>query len=294
MPASPAARAGHRVYLKRMLLAEGAEGLLPEWAFFARCVVDTTELRPTASREALYEDTLLEDDADALGDQLRDWLVRLATEDRRRVTEFLNVHRLGVKALAVHDDEMLRLVERYWPMETNVGPDDARRLPGGTRGASATSCRSRTSGRSARVAAAQGMPLVNAGYEFDTKIIERLPQAEPGTLIERVEPSDLTTHFDQLDLGVELAQRPFVAAGPAGRRPARLRGRAAIVRSGRAARAVSGQQLGRVRRRAPRHPRPGRRRVGRCPGRPGQDRRRPTGRSSCSTTAIRWYGGSAS
>ncbi len=210
MPANPAARAGHRVYLKRMLLAEGAEGLLPEWAFFARCVIDTTELRPTASREALYEDTLLEDTRTALGDQLRDWLVRLATEDRRRVTEFLNVHRLGVKALAVHDDEMLHLVERYWPMETNVGRmtlaefraahdviryvvqvEDFRQIGG--------------------VAAAQGMPLINAGYEFDTKIIERLPQAEPGTLIERVEPSDLTTHFDQLDLNVELAQRPFVA-----------------------------------------------------------------------------------
>ena len=56
-PVNPAARAGHRVYLKRMLLAESAEGLLPDWAFFARCVVDATELRPTASREALYEDS---------------------------------------------------------------------------------------------------------------------------------------------------------------------------------------------------------------------------------------------
>ncbi|MFC6931831.1 HSP90 family protein [Actinomadura yumaensis] len=56
----PTARAAHRVYLKRMLLAEGVEGLLPDWAFFARCVVDAGELRPTASREALYEDELLE------------------------------------------------------------------------------------------------------------------------------------------------------------------------------------------------------------------------------------------
>ncbi|NED56164.1 HSP90 family protein, partial [Micromonospora aurantiaca] len=46
-PVSPTARASHRVYLKRMLLAESVEGLLPEWAFFARCVVDAGELRPT-------------------------------------------------------------------------------------------------------------------------------------------------------------------------------------------------------------------------------------------------------
>ena len=83
MPANPAARAGHRVYLKRMLLAESADGLLPDWAFFARCVVDATELRPTASREALYEDGLLESVREALGDQLRGWLVRLAARDPR-------------------------------------------------------------------------------------------------------------------------------------------------------------------------------------------------------------------
>ncbi len=121
VPSSPVARAGHRVYLKRMLLAESAEGLLPDWAFFVRCVVDATELRPTASREALYEDGLLETVREALGDQLRGWLVRLAATDPHRLGEFLAIHRLGVKALALHDDEMLRVVDRWLPVETNVG-----------------------------------------------------------------------------------------------------------------------------------------------------------------------------
>jgi molecular chaperone HtpG len=118
---NPLAKGGHRVYLKRMLLSENATGLLPEWAFFARCVVDTTELRPTASREALYEDGLLEAVRDSLGDQLRGWLVRLAARDPHRLAEFLDIHRLGVKALALHDDEMLRLVDQWLPVETNVG-----------------------------------------------------------------------------------------------------------------------------------------------------------------------------
>src|SRR5690606_8544752 len=94
MPVNPAARSGHRVYLKRMLLAESAEGLLPEWAFFVRCAVDAAELRPTASREALYEDTLLESTRQALGDQLRGWLVRLSQRDPDRLGEFLGVHHL--------------------------------------------------------------------------------------------------------------------------------------------------------------------------------------------------------
>jgi molecular chaperone HtpG len=208
-PANPAARAGHRVYLKRMLLAEGAEGVLPPWAFFARCVIDTSELRPTASREALYEDSLLDATREALGDQLRGWLMRLAGRNPRRLGEFLDVHHLGVKALALHDDEMLRLVERWWPMETNAGRmtlADFRAQHGLVR-YSAQLDEFRQIGA---VAAAQGMPLVNAGYIYDTEIIERLPQVEPGALIERVEPGDLSTAFDALEPGVELAKRPFL------------------------------------------------------------------------------------
>ena len=68
-----------------MLLSESVEGLLPEWAFFARCVVDSTELRPTASREALYDNSLLADTREAIADQLRGWLVRLATGWRLRL-----------------------------------------------------------------------------------------------------------------------------------------------------------------------------------------------------------------
>jgi molecular chaperone HtpG len=192
-----------------MLLAEGAEGVLPPWAFFARCVIDTSELRPTASREALYEDSLLEAAREALGDQLRGWLMQLAGRNPRRLGEFLDVHHLGVKALALHDDEMLRLVERWWPMETNAGRmtlADFRAQHGLVR-YSAQLDEFRQIGA---VAAAQGMPLVNAGYIYDTEIIERLPHVEPGALIERVEPGDLSTAFDALEPEVELAKRPFV------------------------------------------------------------------------------------
>jgi molecular chaperone HtpG len=210
-PVNPAARPGHRVYLKQMLLTDGAEGLLPDWAFFARCVVDTSELRPTASREALYEDSLLEATREALGDQLRGWLVRLASSDPHRLAEFLRVHHLGVKSLALHDDEMLRLVEQWWPMETNVGQmtlAEFRERHGLVRYA-ATVDEFR---QLAAVAAAQDLAVVNAGYTYDSDIIERLPMLDRSILIERLEPTDLSTRFDTLDPEVELALRPFLTA----------------------------------------------------------------------------------
>ncbi|MEU1516864.1 HSP90 family protein [Streptomyces sp. NPDC005811] len=211
MPANPAVPAKHRVYLKQMLLAEGAERLLPEWAFFVRCVADTAELRPTASREALYEDSLLESTRDALGAGLRAWLVRLSRQDPARLREFLRVHHLGVKALALHDDEMLRLVTEYWPMETNVGPltlaefrdryglvrftplvDEFRQL--------------------APVAAAQGLAVVNAGYVYDAEIIDRLLTVDGRLEAEKLRAADLTTHLERLTAAEEQAIAPALAA----------------------------------------------------------------------------------
>ncbi|MDG4826261.1 HSP90 family protein [Asanoa sp. WMMD1127] len=208
---NPAHRGGHRVYLKRMLLAESAEGLLPDWAFFARCVVDTSELRPTASREALYEDGLLDSTREALGDQLRGWLVRLARTDPRRLGEFLHVHHLGVKALALHDDVMLDLVATWWPMETNVGRMTLREF-GERHGVIRYSATTDQFRQLAGVAAAQDLALVNAGYTYDTEIIERLAQVERGVRIERLDPSDLATRFETLDPGVEIGLRGFAVA----------------------------------------------------------------------------------
>jgi molecular chaperone HtpG len=208
-PANPAQRAGHRVYLKRMLLSEGAEGLLPDWAFFARCVIDTTELRPTASREGLYEDALLDEVREALGEQLRGWLVRLSTAKPVRLVEFLHIHHLGVKALALHDDEMLRLVDQYWPMETNAGrmtPAEFRERYGLLRYA-ATPDEFR---QLAAVAAAQGVAVINGGYVFDTEILHRLPQIDRSILVEHLVPSDLATRFDVVDSGLELSLREFL------------------------------------------------------------------------------------
>jgi molecular chaperone HtpG len=210
-PASPAARSGHRVYLKRMLLAEGVEGLLPDWAFFARCVVDTTELRPTASREALYEDSLLDLTREALGDQLRGWLVNLARQNPARVAEFLGIHHLGVKALALHDDEMLRLVADYWPMETNMGRltlGDFRQRYQVIRYCSTTD----EFRQLAAVAAAQQLAVVNGGYTYDSELIERLPGLDPDYLVDRLDPSDLTTRFHLLDGADDRAMRPFQLA----------------------------------------------------------------------------------
>ncbi len=211
VPSSPASRAAHRVYLKQMLLSEGVEGLLPEWAFFVRCVIDTTELRPTASREALYDDGLLEQVRDALGDQLRGWMTRMGATDQHRLDAFLRIHHLGVKALAVHDDEMLRLVAQWWPFETTVGAmtlAEFRDRHGLIRYAPSLD----EFRQIAAVASAQGIAVVNAGYVYDADLIARLPEVDKETAVEALAATDLSARLEELEPAVELGLRPFQVA----------------------------------------------------------------------------------
>ena len=192
-----------------MLLAESVTGLLPDWAFFVRCVVDTTELRPTASREALYEDDLLESTREALGARIRDWLMQLSTSDPAALHRFLRIHDLGVKALALHDDDMLRLVDRWLPVETNAGQiplAEFRRRFGVVRYTPSVE----EFRQLAAVASAAGIGLVNGGYSYITDILERLPAIDPEIRVLRLDPAELATHFDLVDPATELALRPFL------------------------------------------------------------------------------------
>ncbi|HLU96234.1 MAG TPA: HSP90 family protein [Thermobifida alba] len=208
-PANPTVRATHRVYLKRMLLADNVADLLPDWAFFVRCVVDTEELRPTASREALYEDDLLGHVRETLGDQVRDWLVTLAHSDTEALRRFLRLHHVGVKALAVHDDAMLDLVHRWLEFETSSGSmtlaEFSRRHPEARYTPDVDEFR-----RLSAVAAAQGVGLVNAGYVYDAEIIARLGDREPAAALRPLDPGELTTRFGVLESETELRLRGFL------------------------------------------------------------------------------------
>jgi molecular chaperone HtpG len=211
---SPAQRGGHRVHLKGMLLTDRAETLLPDWAFFVRCVLDTDSLRPTASREQLYEDETLAAVRDALGDRVRGWLAQLATTSPERLRRFLAVHHLGVKALALHDAEVLRTMLPWLPFETSEGEltlDDLAR-----RHRTVHFTRTVDEFRQvSAIAAAQGMAVVNGGYTYDAALVETLPLVRPGVAVEELDASVVTSHLDHLDPAAELALAPFLATARA-------------------------------------------------------------------------------
>lgn len=211
---SPSTRPAHRVHLKRMLLTDTADNLVPEWAFFVRCVIDTDALRPTASRESLYDDEALAVARDAIGAQVREWISRLAAEDPTRLESFLAVHELGVKALARHDMELLAAMLPWLRFETTAGhtnlPDFARAYQPLYLAATVDEYR-----QVAQIAAAQGIGVVNGGYTYDAELVQALPRLDPQVKVEQLQPGVISASLDPVDTGTELSLRSFLNAARA-------------------------------------------------------------------------------
>lgn len=187
-PPPPGARQASRVYLGGMLLSEQIDDLLPEWAFFVRCIVDTTGLRPTASREQLVQDDALEFTREAIGAALRRWILDLARQRPHRLQEFIGIHQLGIKAIAVHDDDLASAVVRWLPIETSAGTTTIDEHLSHTDVVRYTA--SRDEFRQIAAVVDPASPIVNGGYVYDQEILERLPGLIDGVRVERVTVAD--------------------------------------------------------------------------------------------------------
>jgi molecular chaperone HtpG len=198
-PANLSSRRGHRVYLRNMLLSEDADNLFPDWAFFVKAIVNTDDLRPTASRESFYEDKRLEAARMELGNCLRDYLVHLAEQESSRFARFLAVHHLALKALAAQDDECYRLFIDWLPFETTKGRQTVRNLREQSKVVRFVDDVAQYH-QMEKVAAAQGFTLVNAGYVYESDLLARLPEVYPDVQLEQVDQAALTQDFEELDL----------------------------------------------------------------------------------------------
>lgn len=165
-------RQWHSVYLKRMLLGSDLSNLLPEWAFFVRCLLNVERLHPTASREAFYEDDALKAAREALGAQLRGYIEGLAARDPGRLEALIALHHLPIKALATEDDDFFRLLAHEFTFETSTGRmklgEYAARFPGLRMVTNLDQFR-----QIAQVASAYGHSVINAVYTYDVPLLRK-------------------------------------------------------------------------------------------------------------------------
>jgi molecular chaperone HtpG len=213
----PGAGSRHRVYLKRMLLGTQVEDLLPDWAFFVRCVVDTGVLRPTASREQLYTDDTLLAAQEALAAQVRAWTVATLTSPSSTSRKVVSTHHLALRSLAVVDDEVLDLAAQVLPFETTDGTQTLAAVRE-SHGDVLHTTRVEDFRRVAPVARAQGMTVVNAGYVYDADLLARLAR-RPGWRVRELNAQDVAQVLEPLEPLRELEVLDQVRAADAVVRP---------------------------------------------------------------------------
>jgi molecular chaperone HtpG len=219
-PSVPTARTRARVYLRGMLVAEEVENLLPDWAVFVRCVVNSTQLHPVASRETLVEDAELAAARDELGRVVQGYLIDLARADPERLHRLMQLHNRTIRALAARDEQCFQALADHLTFETTLGTMTL----GEYRAANPVVRYAPTVDefrQLAQVAAAQNLCVINAGYTYDTDVLAMLETVDPESSVERVDASALARSFDELSLAERQAAMRLLRVAEAALQPFR-------------------------------------------------------------------------
>lgn len=175
-PVLPSARGTHRIYLKNMLLTEKGDNLVPDWAVFTKCIINATDLRPTASREGFYVDEVLEEAREAIEDALIDYIARIAEEDRELFDTFFRIHRLTLMSLALATPKLFGILVDYCEFETTRGTQSGYDL----RNCGEALVYAPTEAKYKQLSQlffARGRLLINVSYVHSLELLVRLGQA---------------------------------------------------------------------------------------------------------------------
>lgn len=118
---SAASNSRHRIYLKNMLLTEDGSSILPEWAFFVQCFFNTDKLRPTASREDFYRDSLLQEAREEISQCISAYLERISIQNPELLTKIVTLHGTALKSVAAENERLFKIFMPYFRFETSLG-----------------------------------------------------------------------------------------------------------------------------------------------------------------------------
>lgn len=207
--AHPGQSLKHHVYVHNMLVSKAETNLVPDWAYFVRVVVDSTALKPTASRESLFDDDLLDEVRQGIGSLVRTWLTELANSNQEKFVKFMRTHLVGMKALAVHDRQTRDMMKASVPYETTLGfftLDEIIERTGGL-----VYSRTTDDFRAIEaIAAAQSILVLNGGYAFDEQMWAQIKLDQPELDIREIRPAEILNALQPLPVMDEINYLAFL------------------------------------------------------------------------------------
>lgn len=183
----------HKIFLKNMLITEEGQNLIPKWAFFTKCILNTEDLTPTASREDFVADYKQIKVRNEIEKCIFDYFVTLSQYDVNKLKQLTMIHNVAIKSLAIDNEQIYKLFFPFLTFITSKGQltgyqilEAAKRMP-------VQYCVELDDYRRARPLIENAkLLLINAGYIYDSKLIQ---------LMNRYHKGVKATAFDEASYG---------------------------------------------------------------------------------------------
>jgi molecular chaperone HtpG len=189
----------NHVYIKNMFISNQAQDLVPEWAFFVRVVVNSKNLAPTASREEIYKNETAKEVQEDFGNCIKNYLKKLSVENPEQLSYILKTHSNALKSLALADNDFLTFIANWFVLPTTEGEYTIKQIK----------AKSKTIlfvpdldefRQLVPIARANGKLVINAGYIYDTELLERLKQQDSTSFYQRIDVNYFGNILQDLDL----------------------------------------------------------------------------------------------
>lgn len=202
-------RTESKIFVKKMLLSEKIEDLLPKWGFFIKVVLNIDELTPTASREDFVHDTTYKICKDLLNSFFKNYFKELSQNNPEEFVQILVPHYQSIKMLANEDETLLDLFINYLIFETNKGRKDFDWIKKNIKSIHYTTSLEDFK-QIRRLANSKDIFVINAAYSFEENLMKSIIKKYPKLDIKTISPSDILNDFEELNEEEKTTHQIFI------------------------------------------------------------------------------------
>lgn len=109
------------IFVRNMFITNEGRELLPLWAGFVGCVIESNQLTPTASREDIQKDSAYNDLQELLANTLIKGLKHIAQNEAENWRRIVTRHNQSLTGAAVNDDSLFEILHNEIKLPSSYG-----------------------------------------------------------------------------------------------------------------------------------------------------------------------------
>lgn len=204
--------ARHRIFLKDMYVTDDGRDLIPQWAFFTRCIINMDDLTPTASREGFTRDGKLLRAKNQIEKSIFDYFVALSQYDVRKLKLLTQIHNVAIKSLAMDNEQIYKLFFPFLTFPTNQGSMTGFQIVNAAKRVPVSYCVELDDFRriSPLLEGTKSL-LINGGYIYDAGLLQRLTKFYKNVRIQAFDNGSYEHILEDAPEELSLELAPFLS-----------------------------------------------------------------------------------